>query len=123
MSCRFDSFLLKREFFKQLFAGPQARKDDRDFQIWLRARESNQVCRQLGNSHRRTHIEHKDFAPLSHRGGLKDKLCCFRNGHEVTLSVRMRYRDRPSPCDLLGEDWQYTPIAAQDVAKPHGTKP
>ena len=119
MRSLFCPFFRCHQFFKQLF--PRSQTGHFDFNILPQhqAGQANHFLRQVHNLHRLAHIQHKDFAALSHTPSFDYQLAGFRYGHEVPLHLFVGHRQRTALGQLFFKQWHHTAPAAQHVAEPH----
>ena len=67
------------------------------------ATQPNHALRQLNDSYRFTHVQHKHISTSAQGASLEHQLSGFTDTHKVPRDFRMRNRDRATRADLLSE--------------------
>src|SRR5947209_5328227 len=101
------------KFLTQLLAPAQPRIDD----LGRSTRDIHQLASNVSDPHRRTHVEDQRLPWPSYGTRIDDELHGFGDGHEEAGNLRMRYRDRPTGRELLGESCQNRSATAQNIAE------
>ena len=95
------------------FSRPQAN----NFYCNRLLRVSYQLCGNIINTDRLSHVEHQYFAILANRSCLDHKLHCLGNSHEVTGHTLMSNRHRATFFNLISEWLQHAAARTEYVAK------
>ncbi len=66
---------------------------------------------------------HPPHSRRSDHGGLQDQGNRLRDGHEVPFHLLVGHRQRLPMLQLIQEQGQDAPTAAQDIAEPHRNEP
>ena len=101
MVCRLIVLILAKHFLIELFSVTQP--GILDFHV-LCAHLQYHTLGKVGDSHRHSHIEDKDFSAIAHSTGLENQTASLRNEHKEAYDVRMGNGDGTSLLDLLLEN-------------------
>ena len=82
--------------------------------------EADHVAREVDDLHRLAHVEDEHLAALPHRARLQDQPGRLGDQHEVARRLRVGDGQLPRGHQLLAEDRDHAPHAAEDVAEPDG---
>ena len=98
----------------QLLAGAQPRINDLDI---IPLRPADQKPRNVGDLHRRAHVQHQSFTAAPDGSGLQHQLARLRNRHEEPSDVGMSDRYRTTFLDLPRERFQYRATRSEYIAE------
>src|SRR5690606_29792378 len=82
-------------------------------------RQSNQIPRHIGTTHRLTHIKYKHFSVFPHCASMRDQLDDLGYLHKLPAHRGVWCRNRATQSNLLLENGDNAPSADKDVAKTH----
>src|SRR6476646_5463963 len=103
----------------QLFAGAQPGIDDLDI---IPLRPADQKPRNVGDLHRRAHVQHQSLTASPDGGGLQHQLARLRNGHEEPADVGVSDRYRTTFFDLPRERIQYGATRSEYISEANAEK-
>ena len=84
--------------------------------------EPDEIAGHLSDIDRLSHVEDENLAAFAHDTGLQDQLRRLGDRHEITGDLGMGYREGPPSGDLLLEQGDHRPGAADHVAEPDSHK-
>src|SRR6476659_1066361 len=103
----------------QLFAGAQPGIDNLDI---IPLRPADQKPCNIGDLHRRAHVQHQSFTAAPYGSGLQHQLTRLWNRHEEPSDVGMSDRYRTALFDLPRERFQYRATRSEYVAETNTEK-
>jgi hypothetical protein len=111
------------EFLVQLLPRPKARERDGDVLVRLETVEPDEIPGHVDDADGFAHVEDEDLSALTHGPACRMSWAASGNAHEVAAHIGMRHRHRSARRNLLLEQGDDRPGAAEDVSEADGHEP